>query len=342
MAERKINFEILRILAMIMVLGLHANFTALKSPSADTILSIDGILRTYLEAICFVAVNTFVMISGWFGIKPTLKGFFNFIWQVVYLVGILLVVGVIFFNVPNSYRTILHIIGLFGGGGWFVASYIGLYIIAPVLNAYVKHHTPKSIILMLSCFFAFEFIWGNTNSVDFINAGYSTFSFIGIYILAGLLRKIEVNKRYNCSAYFSIFIISTAINSILYIAAVNKNIRIEHIIFNYINPLIILGAASLLALFTKLRESYSVSINKTILWFSSSCFAVYLLHVGTGYALELFCDGTRAIYFSNSGLKAFILILLYMACVFIAAIIIDQPRKLIWKKALSPLFKNHV
>lgn len=50
MAERKINFEILRILAMIMVLGLHANFTALKSPSADTILSIDGILRTYLEA----------------------------------------------------------------------------------------------------------------------------------------------------------------------------------------------------------------------------------------------------------------------------------------------------
>ncbi len=180
--------------------------------------------------------------------------------------------------------------------------------------------------------FAFEFIWGNTNSVGFINAGYSTFSFIGIYILAGLLRKIEVNKRYNCSAYFSIFIISTAINSILYIAAVNKNIRIEHIIFNYINPLIILGAASLLALFTKLRESYSVSINKTILWFSSSCFAVYLLHVGTGYALELFCDGTRAIYFSNSGLKAFILILLYMACVFIAAIIIDQPRKLIWKK----------
>lgn len=123
MAERKINFEILRVLAMIMVLGLHANFTALKSPSADTILSIDGILRTYLEAICFVAVNTFVMISGWFGIKPTLKGFFNFIWQVVYLVGILLVVGVIFFNVPNSYRTILHIIGLFGGG-WMVCRLI--------------------------------------------------------------------------------------------------------------------------------------------------------------------------------------------------------------------------
>lgn len=92
---------------MLMVLGLHANFLALKAPDAETVMTGEGIFRTFLHSACIVAVNVFVMISGWFGIKPSLRGFCNFMWQVIYMVGLLWVTGVMFFNQPVTLKSIL-------------------------------------------------------------------------------------------------------------------------------------------------------------------------------------------------------------------------------------------
>lgn len=143
MKQRQVSIEMLRSIAMLMVLGLHANFMALGEPFSSTILTTEGVTRTILQSLCICAVNTFVMISGWFGIKPCLRGFCNFMWQVIYNVGLLLIVGILFFGQPLNVKSILTIFGLYGGGGWFVASYIGLYILAPVLNAYCESTRPR-------------------------------------------------------------------------------------------------------------------------------------------------------------------------------------------------------
>ncbi len=80
MKQRLVSFELLRIFAMLMVLGLHANFAALHVPDAYSILTFSGIGRVLCQSLCIVAVNVFVMISGWFGIKPSMRGFCNFMW----------------------------------------------------------------------------------------------------------------------------------------------------------------------------------------------------------------------------------------------------------------------
>lgn len=248
--KRQINIEILRIVAMLMVLALHANIAVPGWPDGDEILSANGIIRTLVESLCIVAVNVFVMISGWFGIKPSLKGFCNFMWQVVYCMTVLVIAGNIFFNVPITFKSLCSIVGLYKGGGWFVASYIGLYFIVPVLNAYVDKTKSKDIALMLIAFFAFEFLWGNTLSVEFVVGGYSTFSFIGIYILAGFLRKLNVN--YSLLTYWSIFVSASAVNAMIYVFAVKMNYAfIIGIVFNYINPLVIIASSSLLLVFAR-------------------------------------------------------------------------------------------
>ncbi len=170
------------------------------------------------------------------------------------MVGLLWIVGVVFFDQGVSLKSILRIFGLYGGGGWFVALYIGLYIIAPVLNSYIEKTAPRKIAIMLAAFFAFEFLWGNTLSVEFIVDWYSTFSFIGIYILAGLLRKI--NLRYNNALpYFGIFLAITLINALLYIYAVRCDaIAIRDLLFNYINPFVIAAAACLVLTFAKMKK----------------------------------------------------------------------------------------
>lgn len=344
--RRLINIELLRILAMLMVLGLHANFTALKPPASDVIMTGGGICRTFGEFSCIVAVNTFVMISGWFGIKTSLCGFTNFMWQVIYCVGVLFIVGVIAFSVPVNIHTILWTFGLYGGGGWFVAAYIGLYIIAPILNLYLRHQSLQSVVMLLICFFAFEFVWGNTKSVEWISSGYSTFSFIGIYVLAGLLRRLELDLRLSLWFYVFMFFVSVSINTLIFVFAdALEMAALRSIILNYINPLVIIGAASLLLAFAKSAKltppdccMQNDAIQRVALWVAASCFAAYLLHVGTGYALELYCDGVRYLYNSYSGIAAFLMILGYILAVFFAAVLIDQPRKLIWRKMLLPLF----
>lgn len=155
-SKRIIEIELLRMLLMLMVLGLHANFLALGTPTADSITNHPFIElnRIFFQSICIVAVNSFVMISGYFGIRASARGFAKFLWQVVYIVGLSYIIEYIFFGVQFSEKDVLRCFGLMGGGGWFVASYIGLYIISPVLNAFIKSATtPKLAVTTITFFF---------------------------------------------------------------------------------------------------------------------------------------------------------------------------------------------
>ncbi|MBD5415804.1 MAG: hypothetical protein HDR46_05915, partial [Bacteroides sp.] len=162
MKRRQTSFELLRVVAMLMVMTLHVNFSAIGVPTYDTILSFGGVARTFLQMLCISAVNAFVMISGWFGIRPSVKGFINFMWQVAYFVGLSCAIGYFAFDKPVGIRDFIRCFGLLDGGGWFVASYIGLYILSPVLNVYVKMTSPKHIFTLLIAFFTFELLWGNS------------------------------------------------------------------------------------------------------------------------------------------------------------------------------------
>lgn len=342
MKTRELNFELLRILAMLMVLGLHANFMVFKTPAPEDIMAAGALTRVFLQCACIVAVNVFVMISGWFGIKASMRGFCNFMWQVIYIVGLVWIVGVLFFNVPVNYKTILAIFGLYGGGGWFVASYIGLYIISPVLNRYIADTAPRKIALMLLAFFTFELLWGNTLSVEFVVGGYSTFSFIGIYILAGLLRKLSL--KYSHRFWLFIFLLTVVCNSALCVIVIKAGIApvAQPVLLNYISPLVITGAASLLLTFSKISISSRIpAVSRGILWLSASCFAAYLIHCGGGfYALKLYTDGVAYIADALPAGLEIIGVVGYIICVFLAAVLIDQPRRLIWNRVLLPLFNR--
>lgn len=64
--ERQSNVELLRIIAMFLILLVHADFYSLGEPSYTDITSesLDTFLRIFFEVISIPAVNIFVMISG--------------------------------------------------------------------------------------------------------------------------------------------------------------------------------------------------------------------------------------------------------------------------------------
>lgn len=116
-AETKIrqsNFELLRLVAMFMIVLGHANQSSIGVVSREDIFSnpFDSFLRLFLQQFCTVSVNVFILISGWFGIRSTIKGFANMMFQVFFFSSIILI-GALMLHVeihPQSYFTLI------GGG----------------------------------------------------------------------------------------------------------------------------------------------------------------------------------------------------------------------------------
>lgn len=337
MTKRLSNIELLRIVCMFMVLCLHADFMALGFPSHSDvdINPISTEISIFIELLCIVAVDVFVMISGWFGIKPSIKGFCNFMWQVIFIIGLLTIFEYSFLEIPLNRVTIMQCFGLYNGGRWFVNAYIGLYVLSPILNAFINHSSSKQIVTSLVGLYVFQTIFGLTDSSPSIRGGYSTFSFIGLYIFSSYLHKIQ--NSLSIKRIYALIIIPLSINFILYniLLAVQADFWANKLIL-YINPLVIIQAAGVILLFSRIRISNRISMY--INYIASSCFAAYLLHAGKQQTFELYYGIAKDIYSYYDGIKYFGAIMLYMIAVYILAIILDQPRKLIWNRFLKRLF----
>lgn len=193
---RDSNIELLRLLAMFLVLVVHADFFSLDSPTQNDIIvaPTNAFFRFFFESLSIVCVNVFVLISGWFSIRSNVKSFCNFIFQCLFfLIGIyivLLILGM----------TSLSVKGLAGcffmlKWNWFIKAYIGLYILSPVLNAFIKNADKRTYENVLIAFFVFQTVYSwFTGAALFFESGYSTMSFIGLYLLAQYLKLYQLKK----------------------------------------------------------------------------------------------------------------------------------------------------
>ena len=131
------NFELLRLLCMIMVLNLHS-FSGYNNG--------EGFLQAldfFRESTSICAVDTFILISGYFGIKWRKKGIFNLLFQVLFysftVYGVCVLTGILQFDRSEFF----HCFKAFYDSWGFITSYIFLYFVSPWLNAFAKKHEKK-------------------------------------------------------------------------------------------------------------------------------------------------------------------------------------------------------
>ena len=86
---RDSNMELLRIIAMLLVCIVHANFRALPVPTYEEAFTnvSSSILRYFTESISIICVNLFVLISGWYGIKFKFSRLKEFLAQVLFFLS---------------------------------------------------------------------------------------------------------------------------------------------------------------------------------------------------------------------------------------------------------------
>ena len=158
MQKRNIGLDILRIISMMMIIALHIlGKGKFITNSKNTDL---WQLAYIIEMFCIVAVNCYVLITGYFSIdskfkwKKVLKiwGLVLFYSISIYLV--LILIGVRQFNTSECIKAFFPILTK---EYWFVNCYLLLYILSPFLNKFIKSLEKKEfqrllvILLVVFC-----------------------------------------------------------------------------------------------------------------------------------------------------------------------------------------------
>lgn len=322
---RESNFELLRIIAMFMVLILHADFQALGAPTRADIISspIASTLKVFFEMASIVAVNVFILISGWFGIRPSVKGFCKFAFQCLFFAIGIYVVMILLGKEIFTLRGVANCLAIINGGSyWFIPSYICLYLFAPVLNSFVKIADKRTFFCVLAAFYTFQTIYSFIGGGGgFLMKGYSALSFMGLYLLSAFVRKhIDLNKVSRQAFSIGYIAVTIALTAIWLMVNVLNLGAIESRLVAYSNPLVVLSSLLLLITFSKIRCRSDI-VNKV----AASCFAVYLLHchpslyavyldsvVGSSNSNMLHLIGVIVLWYLLSILLDFVRAALYM------------------------------
>jgi surface polysaccharide O-acyltransferase-like enzyme len=332
---RDSNMELLRIVAMILVMVVHANFRAMHFPTSFEMSVVPGsvAMRYLTESLSIICVNVFVMLSGWYGIHFKLKRLLEFLFQVAFFSVVIFALYFLLAKPDMPMKEAIKKVLILGPWDyWFVKSYICLYLFAPVLNLFVDKVGRKGLFLFLVIFFSFQTIYGWLyQGVEWFAKGFSPISFFGLYLLARYIRVYSPKwSRLDRKVDISIYFILALVNSVCAIYLTTHTLPFTDItkydLYSYVSPLVIAQAAFFLLFFSKLSFK-----SKAVNWIATSAFAIYLVH-SSSFISKPYYDDLIANWFSYFDTLPF---LAYTACwiilVFCISILADKVRIWIWE-----------
>lgn len=330
------NFELLRIVCMLMICLLHAHTFVSGNPTKTEIVNspLPSLFRVFIYYLTIVSVGVFVLISGWFGIRFSLKKLSSLLFQVLFFV---VVGGIICFD-QLQHLSIGGILGAFVMGNseyWFIKVYLLLMLFIPIINSFIENTCKKQLEFVLLGGFAFLFFYGWVfpDSTDWILHGYSFPCFVYLYILGRYLRlypnRLTLCK---CHNYMFIYLGLGMISTFFELFLISRNIDFKGRQHFYFSPIIILMSVSLLLMFSKIKIQ-----NKFINWVSISSLSVYLFHNHFLFFEKIYQPVILNLWIKNSYLIYVVKLFLFCIFIFIISVLLDKIRISLFKLFLKTI-----
>ncbi len=329
---RDSNFELLRIIAISMVLVLHADFFSLDGPSAFDIKSnlTGSSIKILIQALTIPAVDIFVMISGYYGIHHSKRGIFNLLFQTFFY--LIVVYAICIASGLSSFSaTGLKELFMLTPSNWFLKSYILLYIIAPVLNAFVQMADKRQFKFILIAYYVFILIWGwlFPKSTDYIAGGYSPVFFVWLYLLARYIRLYPCNFSQLKAGTYLLIVAAIALSTLtccISIYFMGGGIVYGYILLQYLSPTTVAISVCTIIATSKLHIS-SKLINRLAI----SSFAVYLVYVNPNI-LTSYRNFFNSLYHRSNDISYWLYMLGLIVVMYIAVALLDTVRIFLWKR----------
>lgn len=309
---RQSNFELLRIIAMAMILIGHLGFGLTNDFCKDIDEQQTWIVRATLKALTLYAVNIYILISGYFGINKPVAHFVR-LFLLIGLFGLLNYLTKSIFTGDWNSGLKAAFLPFSHQGGWFIQEYFYLILFSSFLNLIVengkKYHL-LSIIVLGFCLFYMDFIWA-----EFAKKGFSIWMFIWLYLLG---RYINLYNFFDKISRFWLLMIFFFCIVFIYSAELVRYghpIMDNHIVW-YSSPFVVLGSLSLFLILKKTSISNNLYINKV----AKSVLFAYLLQTCTFFSSQCYCL-VGEYYLSHTIYEFAILSLLYAITYIILAFV---------------------
>ncbi len=272
MNNRNSSFELLRVVAILFVVTHHvllfgADLCGYLSPFHP---DASGIAAVLINSVIVTGVSLFVMISGWFGIRKVWRPMVRLIIEVALFGALSLGICLLLYHfcpiakASGTWSLQRLWLSIKFTNWWFIVHYLLLVLCAPLiekcLEAVTQRQAEKIILCLMVANFVFGFAWGYVNS-----NGYNVVQFVLLYVIARYMRLFPESKANRLVCRFAWLIIAVCAASIAGIYLLDSTCWApghNAIVWNYNCPLVVVEAAAIFSLFTRLKFQ-SAAVNNT-------------------------------------------------------------------------------
>lgn len=290
--ERQSNMELLRIVAMLMIITLHYLDKGNVLPGFTESSTLNHHLAWWLEACCYGAVNLYVLISGYFMAesKFTFKKLAILWLQILFyswVIGVIcFATGLVGVEQKSLYELIFIAFPVTSAHYWFATVYVLLFALSPFLNVCIANMNRKQhkacIAVAVIVFSAWNTVLPFTNALT-DREGMDIPWFICLYVIAAYLKKypdcIKGKKVWYLLGYFSCstLVFLFGFGCMLAEKTIGKLGGYATMLYAYNSLAVLASSLCLFVYFTKLKIS-GKGIGNVINTVAAATFGVYLIH----------------------------------------------------------------
>ena len=335
--ERMANLEVLRCVAMMMVVVLHYLGKGGLLPDLTAPLSAQDTAAWLLEAFCIVAVNVYMMISGYFLCESSFKfsrllQLWLQVWIYSVVIGVLAVAtGIVPAQEISTHYYLTLLFPVTMGHYWFLTAYVFLYVLLPLLGEGLRRMTKQqfqvALVLLFTTFCLLKSVLPFRLEED--SKGYDCIWYLCVFCVAAYIRRFGIpflQKKSHALILYLTGVFGTFGEAMLLHLFYLKTGSLELILkipyeYNHIFPF--LASVGLFCLF--LDSRIQGKIGGVAVKIAPYTLGVYLLHenLGVRYAWQAWL-GTKVI---SNAWQLLAWTMLAVVVVFVLGILVDLVRK---------------
>ena len=322
---RQSGFELLRLISMLFIVLYHfLRWFVQDNPGHQSLKAFW--LPLHVGVVCFV------LISGYFRIKPSSRGFIKLISMVLVYSLPGMVWGIR--NASNWHDIIHSFMFISHTNYWFVRTYIGLYLLSPLINSFFDHSSIKVRWYMLVVTGIISIYLGCFANYHLYEDGKNLVNFLLLYQLGQMLsfystrwRSVELWKLLSGYALLNVILVLVYYK----MNDTNWGELLWRFSFPYNSPVLMINAILLFVIIGRLSFTSPV-LNR---W-SAGVFAIYLIHDSVPLATDFQRNIVSAVFPYVSNYMQFIGMLLVMSLVvMLSCLLINNLLSPIWKLSNS-------
>lgn len=193
--NRQANFELLRILAMYLILLWHIKgHYMMEGPNPEEFHSLVVKLLSGFSSFISFHVDLFILITGYFGIRSNKKAIVkNLLLCAIYLWGF----NLISYLLDGTYDIKEVIFPISHSPWWFMTVYFLLVLVAPFLEKMLSVLTDKEWLLWVGTLLLLDVYFGHYQHLKPVYLmGFELMNMLTVYSVGALLRKSNLFDRF--------------------------------------------------------------------------------------------------------------------------------------------------